>query len=65
MSILKDYQGKGLGQVLVKALTAVAEAVGCCRVMLDCSKDKEGFYGKCGFVDDGGLHMVHKFEERQ
>jgi len=41
-------RGKGLGLVIVRALTRVAESVGCYKVILDCSEDNQAFYERCG-----------------
>lgn len=41
-------RGRGLGVVIVRALTIVAEMVGCYKVILDCSEENQGFYEKCG-----------------
>ena len=37
-------RGRGLGVVIVRALTIVAEMVGCYKVILDCSEENQGFY---------------------
>jgi glucosamine-phosphate N-acetyltransferase len=62
IAVLKGYQGKGLGKRLVQALNAVAENVGCCKVILNCSEDKLPFYQKSGFVQDG-FQMSLRFGE--
>jgi glucosamine-phosphate N-acetyltransferase len=44
-----DFQGRGLGKVLVESALTRAEEVGCYKVILDCSRDNVPFYTKCGF----------------
>lgn len=61
VSVLKEYQGRGLGKLLLRALNVVAEKIGCLKTILNCSEEKEGFYVKCGY-ECGGLQMSRKFE---
>lgn len=42
-------RGRGVGRVLLDALTALARQHGCYKVILDCSEDNAAFYQKCGF----------------
>lgn len=64
VSIRKDYQGKGLGKKVIAALDGVAEAVGCCKVLLNCSPENEAFYEKCGYKK-GGTEMALEFASFQ
>lgn len=43
-------RGRGVGRLLVAALVERARQAGCYKVILDCSRDNEGFYAACGFV---------------
>ena len=38
------------GLVIVKALTRVAERLGCYKVILDCAESNQPFYEKCGMT---------------
>lgn len=60
----EDYQGKGLGKKIIAALTGVAEKVGCCKVLLNCSPENEAFYEKCGYKK-AGMEMSHEFASFQ
>ena len=60
ISVLKEYQGRGLGKRIIEALTAVAKNVGCCKVILNCSPENEPFYVKCGY-ESSGAEMSIKF----
>ncbi|WOL19479.1 hypothetical protein Cni_G28277 [Canna indica] len=44
-------RGYHLGQRVVRYLTDHAKAVGCYKVILDCTSDLRSFYGKCGFKE--------------
>ena len=45
----EQCRGRGLGLVIVTALTRVAERMGCYKVILDCSEENQPFYEKCEF----------------
>ena len=47
--VRKEYQGKGIGQKVVKALLAYAKKQGCYKTVLDCTDDLVPFYEKMGF----------------
>ncbi|PWO00268.1 acyl-CoA N-acyltransferase [Tilletiopsis washingtonensis] len=49
IAVDKSQQGKGLGRVIIAALTAVSEAVGAYKTILDCSEENQPFYVKCGY----------------
>lgn len=57
----KDNRDKGYGKILVKKLMKIARNRGCYKVVLGCKGYLEGFYQKCGFVDEG-FQMVHRFK---
>lgn len=44
-----NYQGKGLGKVLIELLKNLAVLEGCYKVILDCDEKNVDFYNKCGF----------------
>jgi glucosamine-phosphate N-acetyltransferase len=50
VAVKKEFQGKGVGQELVKALIAYAEKVGCYKTVLDCTDEVMPFYEKLGFM---------------
>ena len=50
-------QGKGLGKILIAALTALSESAGAYKTLLDCSDDNVPFYVKCGY-ETKGLNMA-------
>src|SRR5712692_9816330 len=45
----KKFQGKGIGQNLVKALLKYAQRQGCYKTILDCTDDLMLFYENLGF----------------
>ncbi len=47
--VAKEYQGKGIGQKVVRALLQYAQKKGCYKTILDCSDDLIPFYKKLGF----------------
>lgn len=49
VAIRKEYQGKGIGQKVVKALLEYAKKDGCYKTILDCTDDLMPFYEKIGF----------------
>ncbi|KAK6844423.1 hypothetical protein PG995_014533 [Apiospora arundinis] len=62
ISIAKEHQGKGLGLKMVRALNALAAAVGCYKTILNCGERTEQFYVKCGY-HNSGIEMSKYFEE--
>ncbi|WFD43784.1 glucosamine-phosphate N-acetyltransferase [Malassezia psittaci] len=50
-------QGKGLGKVLIQALTTLSEAQGAYKTLLDCNDDNVPFYNKCGY-ETKGVYMA-------
>ena len=49
VAIRKEYQDKGIGQKVVKALLEYAKKDGCYKTILDCTDDLMPFYEKIGF----------------
>ena len=49
VAVNKKYQGKGIGQQIVKALVDYAKKEGCYKTILDCQDDLIPFYEKIGF----------------
>jgi len=47
--VRKEFQGKGIGQKIVKSLLEYAEKQGCYKTILDCADDLVQFYEKIGF----------------
>lgn len=45
----KNYQGKGIGEKIVKYLLEYAKNKGCYKTILDCTDDVKSFYEKIGF----------------
>ena len=49
VAVRKKYQGKGIGQEIVKELVKYAKKKGCYKTILDCSDELIPFYEKIGF----------------
>lgn len=49
VAVRKEYQGRGIGQKVVKALLEYAKKEGCYKTILDCNEDLISFYEKTGF----------------
>ncbi|MFB5611334.1 MAG: GNAT family N-acetyltransferase [Nitrosopumilaceae archaeon] len=47
--VTKEFQGKGIGEKLIKASLDFAKNNGCYKTILDCSDDVMPFYEKIGF----------------
>lgn len=47
--VRKEFQGKGIGQKIVRALLDYAENQGCYKTILDCTDDLMKFYENIGF----------------
>jgi glucosamine-phosphate N-acetyltransferase len=62
ISVSAAHQGKGLGKLLIGALSSVAQNLGCYKSILDCGAQNEGFYEKCGY-HKAGTEMSLYFEE--
>ena len=57
-------RGRGLGSVVVAALTRIAERAGCYKVILDCSEENQPFYEKCGY-DRKEVQMAKYFKDER
>jgi glucosamine-phosphate N-acetyltransferase len=49
VAVHADYQGKAIGQRLLRHACDFAKGRGCYKVILDASEKNGGFYEKCGF----------------
>jgi glucosamine-phosphate N-acetyltransferase len=49
VAVRKEYQSKGIGQKVVKALLEYAKKEGCYKTILGCTDDLISFYEKMGF----------------
>lgn len=47
--IAKEFQGKGIGQKIVKAVLEYAQKKGCYKTILDCTDELIPFYERIGF----------------
>lgn len=53
IAVDSSMQGKGIGKVLIAALTSLSEQSGAYKTFLDCSPDNVPFYSKCGYENKG------------
>ncbi len=65
--VVKDSaRGMGIGRALCTEAIRVSRARGACRLSLLTDRKREsyvrGFYGKCGFLEDGAAHFVLPLE---
>lgn len=60
IAVAKDHQGKKLGAAMIAALTELAQAAGCYKVILDCDEKNVKFYEKCGYRR-AGVEMDRRF----
>ena len=49
VAVAKEFQGKGIGQKIVKAMLDYAQKQGCYKTILDCADDLIPFYERIGF----------------
>ncbi len=47
--VAREYQGKGVGRLLIETLKQVGKEAGCYKMILDCSEKNKVFYEKCGY----------------
>ena len=47
--VAKEFQGKGIGQKIVKSMLKYAQEQGCYKTILDCTDDLISFYESIGF----------------
>ncbi len=58
--VSKEYQGKGIGEMLIKSLLYLAKDSGCYKTILDCSDEVKTFYEKIGFkITSNGMRYDH------
>jgi len=58
--VSKDYQGKGIGEMLMRSLLDLAKDNNCYKTILDCSDDVKPFYEKIGFKKtSNGMRYDH------
>lgn len=60
IAVSGDQQGLKLGKHLIEALTKLAEAQRCYKVILDCDEKNVGFYEKCAYKR-AGVEMERRF----
>jgi len=49
VAVNKDFQGKKIGESIMKYLIEIAKKRGCYKTILDCTDDVKPFYEKLGF----------------
>lgn len=49
VAVHPEYQGKGIGRMLVERLIQEAKSRNCYKIVLDCSESVKPFYDKLGF----------------
>lgn len=59
IAVNDDYQGKGLGKLLIQFLRNLAVYEDCYKVILDCDEKNVEFYQKCDF-NRCGVEMQHR-----
>ncbi len=58
--ISKDYQGKGIGEMLMRSLLELAKDNNCYKTILDCTDELMPFYEKIGFKrTSNGMRYDH------
>ena len=58
--VSKEYQGKGIGEMLIKSLLDLAKDSDCYKTILDCSDEVKPFYEKIGFKrTSNGMRYDH------
>ena len=58
--VSKDYQGKGIGEMLMQSLLNLAKDNNCYKTILDCSDEVKPFYEKIGFKKtSNGMRYDH------
>lgn len=53
VAVHPDWQGRGVGALLMETALAIIRDHGCYKVVLNCNESKIGFYEKHGFRQDG------------
>lgn len=58
--VSKDYQGKGIGEMLMRSLLDLAKDNNCYKTILDCTDEVKPFYEKIGFkIISNGMRYDH------
>jgi len=58
--VSKDYQGKGIGEMLMRSLLDLAKDNNCYKTILDCTDEVKPFYEKIGFKrTSNGMRYDH------
>jgi glucosamine-phosphate N-acetyltransferase len=58
--VSKEYQGKGIGEMLIQSLLDLAKDSDCYKTILDCSDEVKPFYEKIGFkITSNGMRYDH------
>ena len=58
--VSKEYQGKGIGEMLMQSLLDLAEDNNCYKTILNCSDEVKPFYEKIGFKrTSNGMRFDH------
>lgn len=57
--VKKEYQGKGLGKLLLENLIKTCKIEKVYKILLDCETKLIPFYEKCGFTDKGHQMVIY------
>jgi glucosamine-phosphate N-acetyltransferase len=58
--VSKEFQSRGIGVIIIKAVLDYAKAQGCYKTILDCDDTVKPFYDKLGFVrHSNGMRYDH------
>ena len=58
--VSKEYQGKGIGEMLMQSLLELAKDSNCYKTILDCTDEVKPFYEKIGFKKtSSGMRYDH------
>jgi glucosamine-phosphate N-acetyltransferase len=50
VAVREDFQGTGIGTLMMNYLEGEAKKANCYKIILDCSEKNVNFYEKCGYV---------------
>ena len=57
--VKNEYQGKGIGKLLLENLIKTCKEEKVYKILLDCEKKLIPFYEKCGFIDKGHQMVIY------
>lgn len=57
--IREEYRGKHYGLFIINNLIDIAKNEKCYKIILDCDKEHEKFYEKCGFLNKGNFMAIY------